>query len=65
MTVTTKPQLSRKGWFNWNLLRTPSSLRCSKKGLGPTLLNPVGVVYSEIIKEFFSNAAMDGDCIEC
>ena len=29
------------------------------------LLNPVGVVYSEIIKEFFSNAAVDGDHIEC
>ena len=29
------------------------------------LLNPVRVIYSEIIKEFFSNAAMDGDCIEC
>ena len=29
------------------------------------LLNPVGVVYSEIINEFFSNASMDGDCIEC
>ena len=29
------------------------------------LLNPVGVVYSEIIKEFFSNAAVDGDRIEC
>ena len=29
------------------------------------LLNLVGVVYSEIIKEFFSNAAMDGDRIEC
>ena len=29
------------------------------------LSNPVGVVYSEIIKEFFSNAAVDGDRIEC
>ena len=29
------------------------------------LLNPVGVVFSEIIKEFFSNATVDGDCIEC
>ena len=29
------------------------------------LLNPVGVVYLEIIKEFFSNAAVDGDRIEC
>ena len=29
------------------------------------LLNPVGVVYSEIIKEFFSNAVVNGDCIEC
>ena len=29
------------------------------------LLNPVGIVYSEIIKEFFSNAAVDGDRIEC
>ena len=29
------------------------------------LLNPVGVVYSEIIKEFFSNAVMNEDRIEC
>ena len=29
------------------------------------LLNSVGVVYLEIIKEFFSNAIMDGDRIEC
>ena len=29
------------------------------------LLNPVEVVYSEIIREFFSNAAIDGDRIEC
>ena len=29
------------------------------------LLNSVGVVYSEIIKEFFSNATVDGDRIEC
>ena len=29
------------------------------------LLNPSGVVYSEIIKEFFFNAAVDGDRIEC
>ena len=28
-------------------------------------LNPAGVVYSEIIKEFFSNAAVEGDRIEC
>ena len=29
------------------------------------LLNPSGVVYSEIIKEFFSNAIADEDRIEC
>ena len=29
------------------------------------LLNPVGIVYSEIIEEFFSNAAVDEDRIEC
>ena len=29
------------------------------------LLNPVGVVYSEIIKEFFSNATVEGDTINC
>ena len=28
------------------------------------LLNPTGVVYSEIIKEFFSNAIVNEDCIE-
>ena len=29
------------------------------------LLNPVEVVYSEIIREFFSNATIDEDRIEC
>ena len=29
------------------------------------LLNPNGVVYSEIIKEFFSNPSVDGDHINC
>ena len=29
------------------------------------LLNPVEVVYSETIKEFFSNVAINGDRIEC
>ena len=29
------------------------------------LLNPVEVVYSEILREFFSNAAIDRDRIEC
>ena len=27
------------------------------------LLNPVGVVYTEIIREFFSNASIEGDNI--
>ena len=29
------------------------------------LLNPIRIVYLEIIKEFFSNAVVDGDHIEC
>ncbi|KAL0012241.1 hypothetical protein SO802_007349 [Lithocarpus litseifolius] len=29
------------------------------------LLNPVEVVYSKIIKEFFSNASVEGDHIDC
>ena len=29
------------------------------------LLNLTGVVYSEIIKEFFSNASVNGDHINC
>ena len=29
------------------------------------LLNLVGVVYSDIIKEFFSNASVEGDYIDC
>ena len=29
------------------------------------LLNLVGVVYSEIIREFFSNATVEGDHIDC
>ena len=29
------------------------------------LLNLVGIVYSEIIKDFFSNASLEGDHIDC
>ena len=29
------------------------------------LLNPVGIVYLEIINEFFSNVVVDGDHIKC
>ena len=29
------------------------------------LLKPNGVMYSEIIKEFFSNASVEGDHIDC
>ena len=29
------------------------------------LLNLVGVVYSEIIRDFFSNASLEGDHIDC
>ena len=29
------------------------------------LLNPIGVVYSEIIREFFSNVSVEGDNINC
>ena len=29
------------------------------------LLNPVGNVYAEIIREFFANAIVEGDCISC
>jgi len=29
------------------------------------LLNPVRVVYSEIIQEFFSNSSVEGDHIDC
>ena len=29
------------------------------------LVNPIEVVYLEIIREFFSNAAIDEDCIKC
>ena len=29
------------------------------------LLNPVGVVYSKIIKEYFSSASVEGDHIDC
>ena len=40
-------------------------LEVFKESTWTKLLNPVGVVYSEIIKEFFSNAVVNGDRIEC
>ena len=36
-----------------------------KKRTWTKLLNPIGVVYSDIIKEFFSNAVVNRDRIEC
>ena len=36
-----------------------------KERMWTKLLNPVGVVYLEIIKEFFSNASVEGDRIDC
>jgi len=36
-----------------------------KERTGTKLLNLVGVVYSEIIREFFSNAIVKGDTINC
>ena len=36
-----------------------------KERMWTKLLNPNGVVYSEIIKEFFSNASVEGDHINC
>ena len=35
-----------------------------KERMWTKLLNPVGVVYSKIIKEIFSNASMEGDHID-
>ena len=36
-----------------------------KERMWTKLLNPVGVVYSEIIRKFFLNASMEGDHIDC
>ena len=36
-----------------------------KERMWTKLLNLVGVVYSKIIKEFFSNASVEGDHIDC
>ena len=36
-----------------------------KERMWTKLLNLVGVVYSDIIKEFFSNASVEGDHIDC
>ena len=40
-------------------------LEVFKERIWTKLLNPVRVVYWEIINEFFSNAVIDGDRIEC
>ena len=40
-------------------------LKVFKERTWTKILNPFKVVYSEIIREFFSNAAIHGDCIEC
>ena len=36
-----------------------------KERMWTKLLNPSGVVYSEIVKEFFSNASVEGEHINC
>ena len=46
-------------------LEDTCKLEVFKERTWTKLLNPTGVVYSEIIKEFFSNASVDGDHINC
>ena len=46
-------------------LEDTSILNIFKERMWTKLLNSSGNVYSEIIKEFFSNASVDGDHINC
>ena len=52
MTTTKEPRLSWKGLSSW----IPTVFR---ERVWIKLPNLVGVVYSEIIKEFFSNASVE------
>ena len=51
--------------FKLETLKDTFILEVFKERTWTKLLNPIGVVYSEIIKEFFSNASMEGDRIDC
>ena len=46
-------------------LKDACILEMFKERTWTKLLNPSGVLYSEIIKEFFSNTSVDGDHINC
>ena len=46
-------------------LKDTCILEMFKERTWTKLLNPIGVLYSEIIKEFFSNTSVDGDHINC
>ena len=46
-------------------LKDTCILEMFKERTWTKLLNPSGVLYSEIIKEFFSNTSVDGDHINC
>ena len=46
-------------------LKDTCILEMFKEKTWTKLLNPSGVLYSEIIKEFFSNTSVDGDHINC
>ena len=46
-------------------LKDTCILEMFKERTWTKLLNPSGVLYSEIIKDFFSNTSVDGDHINC
>ena len=51
--------------FRLDTLKDTSIPDVFKERTWTKLLNPSGNVYTEIIKEFFSNASVDGDHINC
>jgi len=64
MIATKEQQSLWKGLYDWRLLRTLPYLKCSRRELGQSYWIQ-GNVYEEIIREFFSNATVDGDHINC
>ena len=65
ITITTKGPDHLGKDCGVRVLKTHFHSRCVQRKDVDKLLNPIGNVYAEIIHEFYANAFMEGDRINC
>ena len=65
MIATNEQQSLWRGLSDWRHFENTSIPEVFKERTWTKLLNPGDNVYKEIIREFFSNATVDGDHINC